>query len=201
MGDLIDIPNTEHPNPNPNPNPNRNLEDEIDTSWIENYDKEDDQYKMFYKEPNKELRLSVLYINPNNDLENIKTKRIQLIEPNQITREEFIYIIKNHDRVDGIKYKLMNILLYNIDIESDNMQHIINSFNSGTKNNFFNNLVSLDTYTFNSTIRILQEINTLYIILKEDVNLDKHNHTKRIHFNISSNEEKQKAKRKTKRRR
>ena len=81
------------------------------------------------------------------------------------------------------------------------MQHIINSFNSGTKNNFFNNLVSLDTYTFNSTIRILQEINTLYIILKEDVNLDKHNHTKRIRFNISSNEEKQKAKRKTKRRR
>jgi hypothetical protein len=195
MGDLIDIPNTEHPNPN------RNSEDEIDTSWIENYDKEDDQYKMFYKEPNKELRLSVLYINPNNDLENIKTKRIQLIEPNQITREEFIYIIKNHDRVAGIKYKLINILLYNIDIESDNMQHIINSFNSGTKNNFFNNLVSLDTYTFNSTIRILQEINTLYIILKEDVNLDKYNHTKRIHFNISSNEEKQKAKRKTKRRR
>jgi len=63
--------------------------------------------------------------------------------------------------------------------------------------------VSLDTYTFNSTIRILQEINTLYIILKEDVNLDKHNHTKRIRFNISSNEEeeKQKSKRKTKRRR
>jgi len=79
MGDLIDIPNTEHPNPN--------SEDEIDTSWIENYDKEDDQYKMFYKEPNKELRLSVLYINHSNDLENIKTKRIQLIEPNQITNK------------------------------------------------------------------------------------------------------------------
>ena len=191
MTDLIDMTNTEI----------SNSDDEIDTHWIEKYDKEDDQYKMFYKEPNKELMLSILYVNAKNDLENIKTKRIRLIEPNQITREEFIYIIKNNDRVDNIKYKLMNILLYNIDIESDNLQLIINSFNDETKNDFFNNLVSLDTYTFNSTIRILQEINTLYIILREDANIDKHNHTKRIRFNISLNESKQKEKRKTKRRR
>tara|TARA_B110000967_G_scaffold204730_1_gene247794 strand:+ start:1187 stop:1753 length:567 start_codon:yes stop_codon:yes gene_type:complete len=171
------------------------LENELDTSWINAYDKEEEQYQLFYKSPNTMLTLSILYINADSELENIKTKRIRLLKPNQISKEEFIYILKKHDRLDDNKYTLRNILLYNIDIGHDDVNGVMSTLNTDNKNIFLNNLINLETYNFNSSINFFQEMNTLYLLLTEDKKKGNHNYTKRVHFNCSQKETKRKTRR------
>ena len=152
----------------------------IDTSWIESYEEEEKHYNMFYPEPNKNIKVNILYINKNKDLEKINEKQIKLTTENVIKKEEWIKWIKDSEKLDKKKYKLISILIYNLNIENRELKNFLHNTE---KYDFMTNLKNLDTYELVSTINCLQEINNIYIVLMEE---DKKpgQHTKRVRFNI-----------------
>ena len=169
----------------------------MDTSWINEYEKDDKSYKIFYQEPIIRIKVNILYVNRKCELEKMRKEIMYLSNPNMIKKEEILHFIKNHNMVDSIKYNLANIIVYNIDIQN---YEIKNYLNGCDKYNFINNLRNIDDYELKSTLNYLHEINNIYIIFNEEekkefkstikkINDDvknnvNHNNTKRVKFNV-----------------
>jgi hypothetical protein len=156
-------------------------EELIDTSWIDKYDNEEKKYDIYYKEENTSIKTTIIYINNNMEIEQIKEQKIKIID-NIIKKEDFLKIIKDSQNNDNKKYSLINILIYNFDIENTELENFLTK---SEKYNIMKKINYLQDYTLSSTIKYLQDINNLYILLIEkNKNKPKCNTTKRVRFNI-----------------
>lgn len=156
-------------------------DDEIlDTSWIDQFEKDETYYSMFYPDDVKELRVSIMYININKEIEKISEKLITLKNKNEIQKEELLSLIKQNEKIDNIKYKLLSILVYNLTLTNDNLNDFMRD---DTKYSFITNLKHINTYKLGATINCLHEINNLFIIFNEEETRT-NAYTKRINFNL-----------------
>lgn len=158
----------------------------LDVSWIEQFEKEEYNYAMFYPKKIKELAVSILYINGRKELEKISVKKIKLEKHNEIQKNELLALIKQHDKLDNIKYKILSILVYNFTLQNDEMKNFLNN---SSKYNFMTNLKQIDTYQLESSIECISDINNLYIIFYQDnANTlpSSTQQTKRVRFNLTN---------------
>lgn len=157
----------------------------IDVSWIEQFEQEEYKYAMFYPEKIKELTVSILYINGRKELEKISVKKIKLEKYNEIQKNDLLALIKQHDKIDDIKYKILSILVYNFTLQNDELKNFLNN---SEKYDFMTNLKQIDTYELESSIECMSDINNLYILFYQDtpntLSSSTH-HTKRVRFNLT----------------
>ncbi len=173
-----------------------NHEDDImDTSWIETYENEEKYYTMFYPEKAIGIKVNMMYVNKENELEKMGENMIYLSQAGKITREELGKIIKENNSLDNIKYKLSGIQIYNIDLKHNDIKHFISNPN---KYDFTKELRNIEDCTLVPTINCLQNINGIYILFTEENTYVKgvhstsnnNNQTKRIRFNINNKKSK-----------
>jgi len=137
----------------------------MNVDWIEEYEKEDKSYKMFYPEPVSRIKVNILYVNKKNELEKIREEFIYLSVSNLIKKGELIRLIKSYDISDEIKYKLVSIVVYNIDIRHDELKNYLSGYE---KYNFITSLRNIEDYELKSTLNYLQQINNIYIVFNEE---------------------------------
>ena len=65
-----------------------------DTSWMDVLEKEEEDYKSFYKENIDIVKIFYTYVDSNNKIYYVKKDNL-LIENNKINRDELIYILTN----------------------------------------------------------------------------------------------------------
>jgi hypothetical protein len=154
--------------------------EEFDDDWINKYEDEEEKYKIFYPEEVKYLKVNCLYINKKNELEKITEKEIHLNKGNKIEKEELVKLIRENEKMDKTKYKLISILLYNFNLENNEIKNFIKNSDSFE---FLNNLKNIDEFTLDSSINYFHNINNLYVIFNA---VEKNNNvnTKRVKFNI-----------------
>jgi hypothetical protein len=162
----------------------KNGEDEdLNMNWIEEFEKDEEKYSIFYPDNIEDLTVSILYINNNKELEKISEKKIKLDEGNKIHRNELITLIKQNERMDKQKYKVLSILIYNFSLQNDELKNFLRY---GEKYDFLTNLKHIDTYEMDQTINCLHDINNLFILFYEDLPCSKNSskQTKRVKFNL-----------------
>jgi hypothetical protein len=149
-----------------------NLESELtlDTQWIEEFDK----YSEFYQENVENIKLVFFYVNHNNKIVDIK-QNTHLIHNNILKKEELLYLIKHNIRNNSIKYHLLSILQYNIDLDP---REIIET--TSISEPFLTSYSSIEDITWKPTINLLQDMNALYIIFYEQKPRSTQSHTKKI---------------------
>ena len=136
------------------------MEEEIfDYNWINKYEEEEKDYNMFYPEEIKYLKLNCLYVNMNNELEKITEKEIKLINSNKIKKEELIKLIKDNMKLDKIKYKLLSLLIYNFNLETDELKMFLQN---NEKYNLLTNLKNISDYEIESSMKYFKFVNKLY---------------------------------------
>lgn len=138
--------------------------DMMDTDWIEEYENEDSSYELFYPEALSKIKVNILYVNTRNELEKMREELIYLSVPNRITKEELLRVIKRYDISDTIKYKLVSILVYNVDIQHNELK---NYLYGPDKYNFITSLRNIEDYELKPTLKYLEKVNNLYIIFSE----------------------------------
>ena len=138
--------------------------DMMDTDWIEEYENEDSSYELFYPEALSKIKVNILYVNTRNELEKMREELIYLSVPNRITKEELLRVIKRYDISDTIKYKLVSILVYNVDIQHNELK---NYLYGPDKYNFITSLRNIEDYELKPTSKYLEKVNNLFIIFSE----------------------------------
>ena len=96
--------------------------DNLDTNWIDEFE-EDNKYSDFYTEVLPNIKCYFVYVNRSHKITNIREDKIELDETNVIRKERLLYMIKNNIIRDDIKYKLLSLLIYNIDLTPQNLRN------------------------------------------------------------------------------
>ena len=86
----------------------------LDDEWIKNFDNNDRLYQDFYKDDLYYVNLRVIYINRDNEIEKLKQESFLLSNPNYISNEEIVEILKKNSIDNDKRYSLLSILRYNI---------------------------------------------------------------------------------------
>jgi hypothetical protein len=164
------------------------LDDDLDTSWIDDLDKLNNIHHSYFREPMKDIDFCILLVDSNDSILKIKKEnhRFSTIDKNcTFTNSfliQFIERIKNTYSKGKIRYKLQDVLLYNIDIEPEHIQPYVSNENLlelGTKK--LQSLSIIQDVVVPPSIFIFHKINSLFFIFKqleevikteEDIKLD-----------------------------
>jgi hypothetical protein len=169
------------------------LSDILDTEWINDFKKDDKIYNEFYKDNVEQIKLFFLYISSTNVLETIKKDSIFLDTGGVLKKDKIISLIKKNQIFNGIKYKLLSMLRFNIDIEPEEINDFVVVDGSSR---FLTIEKYLNDIKYSDTISIFQDLNCLYFIFYEEkikpttisihnnstkkISINKYNKTRRI---------------------
>ena len=149
---------------------------ELDIDWVNNFELEDKEYGLFYKEKIKKIQIVYCYVNKDNHLFHCKKQHIN-IENSTLKKTELIKIIKDNRNHQHKTYFPLSILKYNVTLESANIKDYIH-FNENDYN-FMESQSSITDIIWDDSILFLNSMNSLYIVLKEKWN-QSNNKTKKI---------------------
>jgi len=153
----------------------------LDTRWIQEFESVDYNYKQFYNEVIGDIKICSIYVDKNNNIENIKQEILELSRENLITKEEIIKIIKQNSINQKKRYTLLSLLKYNIDLDASNVVHYLKQIQM--KIDAYLTLVkNIDNIPLNSTINMMQDLNTIFILFYEK-NATSNNSTKKVYIN------------------
>ena len=150
---------------------------EIDTSWIEEFDKIDGKYNMFYKTEVNQIELAFLYVGRDNKLFHIKKEKLD-IETGILSKERLIELLNINMTYNNKNYRPIAILKYNIDIDPENVKDFIMN---PEKYNFLTSEKNIDILKWKKTIELFNSINSLYILFYEKWKTSK-NGTRKIYI-------------------
>jgi len=168
------------------------INNDFDTSWINEFEKVDKDYTSFYLEDLTYVKVTIIYINIHNEIEKIKEDKIFLNSSNNISRNEIIGILKRNNTKEGKIFTIMTMLKYNLDLEPTDIRNfLINKEDSS----FLSTVKEVDEIVWNKTISMFQDLNNLFIIFYENekIKTDKKSElskTKRIFLKSTQNHSK-----------
>lgn len=160
---------------------------DLDTSWIEEFDKLDSEYKNYYNENQIYIRVNFIYVGENNEIIKIKEQKHFFLTPNVISKEELIALIKKNSITCDKIYSLLSILKFNIDIKPHDLKSFMKK--NYVNDKFLQSIKNIDNIIFDKSISIFHDINALFIILYEKLpistNMLKHRPsiTKKVYIN------------------
>lgn len=154
----------------------------LEDDWIKEFEDKDKLYKDFYKNDVYFAGIRFIYVNKWNEIEKIKVDNFFMSCPNYILRDEIIGILKRNSIIDNVRYKLLSILKYNIELEPNDIPLFLkNKYDS----NFLSINKNIDSIKFEETINTFQDLNELIIVFYENSDLkssQNHSVTKKIYL-------------------
>lgn len=162
----------------------------LDDEWIKKFDNNDKLYQEFYKDDLYYVNLRIIYINRDNEIEKLKQESFLLSNPNCVSNEEIVEILKKNSLDNHKRYSLLSILRYNITLEPDEVKNYILN---GENNNYLSIMKNIDYVKFNRTINMFHDLNDLIIIFYEKIqetnnsSNSSNNKTKKIYLSSSIN--------------
>jgi len=143
------------------------MTDSVDLSWLNDIHKPP---TYFSKEPLTTADVFFIYVNKSNHIEKIVGENHPLIH-NVLEKEVLISLIqKRRNPQPNIRYKLLDTLLFFIDVDPNNIQDFVNSESSLLNNgdsSLLKSLPIIDDITIDPTITLFHDINSIFVVLQE----------------------------------
>jgi len=132
----------------------------MDTSWVTEFKKDEQDYLDFYVEEVKTITLFFIYIDSTNNIEKCSRDIMVLSEKNVIHRDDLIKYIKHYNSGS----KLTALFKYNVDLEPEEIDQFMQDDTSTFNSRFFTQEKYLNDITYKNTIHIFQDLNSLFFI-------------------------------------
>ena len=164
-----------------------NQEDEeeyLDTSWLNDEEEFTNIEHLEDKIAMNEIQVKIMYIDSKNTLIHTETEICKLeienenaLEPSVFPRDKLLLLIQSKKKRDQKKYRISELLLYNINLEPENLQNYSKTNENGLESsveNYLKRLSTIDDIRIPPSILIFHTINTLYLIFQEiDIQVSK----------------------------
>jgi len=142
--------------------------DDLDLSWIQEFENLDKEYKNYYTEDINFLKIRFIYVS-NESIDKIKEDKMILKIPGILQKEELLRIIKNNSFSNQIKYSLLSILKFNINIEPENLKTFLKTKNTNIGSLFLQSIKNIDSIKFEKSISLFHDINEIIIIFHHKI--------------------------------
>ena len=111
------------------------------------------------------IKTYLTYINTDNEIETIRQKKLSIERgTNIVTRSQLINIVKENQKRHNVKYKLMSVMVHNINVTPDTLASYIE--NPGDFISLFT-LSRIDSFELQPTVSMLKQYNGIYFFFFE----------------------------------
>ena len=158
-------------NNNKNTNYESDNESDLDISWVEEQEKLQHINENYFKEPMEIIDMFFIYINTNDYIEKINHLQQELYLNNNsgvIHNDIIIQLIEKNKFLSNNKYKIQNVLLYNVSLNPENIQSYSkddNILESSSK--FLEPLSIVNDFIIPPSIFIFHKINSIFFIFNQ----------------------------------
>lgn len=148
-------------------------ESDLDISWIKEQEKLQQINENYFKEPMEAIDMFFIYINTNDYIEKIVYGEQQLIIDRNnsntiIPNEDVINLIETNRYLSNNKYKIQDILLYNVSLQPENIQSYSKNENIlESSSKFLEPLSIINDFIIPPSIFIFHKINSIFFIFKQ----------------------------------
>ena len=148
---------------------NLDIEPGSDFSWIKEQERLQNIQNNYFREPMEKIHIKYIYINQNKYISKILCEVFELNFGDVISQEYLLRLIeKNKFQTPTTKYKLIDILLFNVYLEPE----LIPTYSKNDdfvdfSRQFLNVLSPLNNIQIPESIFIFHDVNTLYFIFQE----------------------------------
>jgi hypothetical protein len=117
------------------------------------------------------INIHSIFINTQNTIEKISSDKIDIYD-NTIPKEKILKIIQDNKSMPGgvgggsTKYKLLDIIVYNIDLEPQHIQDFVQNYDIDTER-FLKIVPIVDDIRIAPSIFIFHSLNAIYIMFQE----------------------------------
>lgn len=146
---------------------------DLDTSWITEFNKLENEYNDFYEEIPKQVKVFNLYVDNNNSLEFVTTEDVSLTKKGEVQKQDMKKLIIRNKTPDNIEtktnstsYKLQSILKYNYTVKPEKLLKIMST--SKNNKNYLTEVTTFEDLKFKKTIHFFNTVNAIYLLFKEN---------------------------------
>jgi len=145
------------------------LDNDLDISWIDKHNKLHNIDKNYCREPMETINMHSIFINAQNAIEKISSDKIDIVD-NKVPKEKILKIIQDNKSMSGAdgcaKYKLLDIIVYNVDLEAQYIQEFVQNDGMDT-GRFFKICPIVDDIVIMPSIFIFHSLNAIYFVFQE----------------------------------
>jgi hypothetical protein len=153
------------------------LDDDLDISWLNEHSSIHDIQKNYCREPMNKINVSFVYINEHSYIEKMINETHDIVVDDSLAEPRFIipkervlHMIQTKKRSNPYsKYKLLDMLLYNVDLEPEQIQSFSKTMVVANDKQFLHVLPLFDDIVISPSIFIFHSLNSLFFIFKEYV--------------------------------
>ena len=150
----------------------------LDTTFIDEFEKNDKLYNDFYKDKIEQINLYILYVDNNNDLFHIK-KDTAILNNSKLEKNDLKNLIRGYINYQDKKYRLISLLKWNITIEPEEISDYLRNEKDF---DFIKSIRSISSIEFEDSINLFHNLNSLYLVFHERWKLLE-NKTKKVYIN------------------
>lgn len=139
---------------------------DVNIDWIDKQIRLYNENEKIFKENMKSIKVVSIFINSLNEI--VKTHNCIHSFPDDkclLSSIEIFQYFKNHRVQDSIKYDFNQLFVYNIDLDNK----LYTDIESITTTNFLTSFTYIKDIVINPSLFIFHEINSVYIIYKENI--------------------------------
>lgn len=145
--------------------------DDLDMSWINEQERIQNIQSNYYREPMETVNTYFIYINQNQYIDKILCEKydLEIVSNGSLLNKETLLKIIQTKKINTLntRYKLVDILQYNVELEPEHIQTFINGEPDPSSPKILKNISVFDEIVFSSSIFIFHGINCLYFIFQE----------------------------------
>ena len=153
--------------------------EELDDNWIKEFENQEKVYDQFYPNKVDKIKIYSLYVNKECVLDKVKEINYNLDIPNVLKKLDLLRIIKEKKQDEGINYKLISLIKYNVDLKPNEVKKYILEQN---EYRFIDYLRELKDIHFYDTVDMFEDLNSIFLVYYEFNEKLKQNKTKKIYF-------------------
>jgi hypothetical protein len=162
---------------------------DLDTTIIDEFEKDDELYNDFYKDKIEQINLYILYVDNNNDLFHIK-KDTATLNNGKLEKDDLKNLIRQYIKYQNKKYRLISLLKWNITIEPEEISDYLRN---EKKFDFIKSIRNINSVEFEDSINLFHNLNSLYLVFHERWKLLE-NKTKKVYLNKKLSKNKTRSK-------
>lgn len=151
---------------------------DLDTTIIDEFEKDDKLYNDFYKDKVDHINLYILYVDNNNDLFHIK-KDTTSLNNGKLEKDDLKKLIRQYINYQNKKYRLISLLKWNITIEPDEISDYLRN---QKEFDFIKSIRNITSINFDDSINLFHNLNCVYLVFHERWKLLE-NKTKKVYIN------------------
>lgn len=142
--------------------------DYLDSSWIDKEEKMASSDTNYIREPIDDIQLFFIYINSDFEIEHVSKESESIYDNGCISKERLLQIIQTKRHYNNKKYRLDDLMSFQIDLEPENIQSFseLDSLDD-ISSSFFKSVPIFDEVVCIPSIFIFHDIASLFFFFNE----------------------------------